>query len=119
VAHCSFFLHHFPDAQVVELLRVLWQTARRALIVLDLERHPLPYYFLPATKWVFGWGPLVLHDGPISVEAAFRAGELRHLAEQAGVPNPLVRQHRPAFRLSLIAGPQLRPPRPLPAGMRT
>lgn len=103
IVHCSLFLHHFTDDEVTRLLASLWRTARRALIVLDLERHPIPYYFLPATKWLFRWGPLVVHDGPISVEAAFLSGELTRLAERAGIPAPLVRRHRPAFRLSLVA----------------
>ena len=103
IVHCSLFFHHFDDDAVVRLLREFWRTARRAVIVQDLERHPLPYYFLPATRHLFGWSDIVLHDGPISVEAGFRAPELRQLAERAGLPSLNVRAHRPAFRLSLLA----------------
>src|SRR5579863_7212451 len=51
----SLFLHHFEDSQVVVLLRSFYAVARRALVVCDLERHILPYVFLPATKYLFGW----------------------------------------------------------------
>lgn len=101
--HCSLFLHHFTDEQVVRLLANFWELTRRAVIVQDLERHPLAYYFLPATKWLFRWSDIVLHDGPISVEAAFRREELLNLAREAGLPHPSARLHRPAFRISMVA----------------
>lgn len=101
--HCSLFLHHFTDDEVVRLLAGFWEVAKHGVIVQDLERHPLAYYFLPATKWLFNWGDLVLHDGPISVEAAFKVEELITLATHAGIPSPAVRRHRPAFRLSMVA----------------
>ncbi|MBM3727570.1 MAG: methyltransferase domain-containing protein [Acidobacteria bacterium] len=100
--HCSHFLHHFPDRDVVELLRALAGVARRGLIAQDLERHVLAYHFLPATRWLFGWGRLTLHDGPVSVEAAFRGEELADLARRAGLERARVRRHRPAFRLSMV-----------------
>lgn len=101
--HCSLFLHHFSDDDVVRLLKESWRVARHGLIVQDLERHPLAYYFLPATKWLFRWSNLVLHDGPISVEAAFKPGELASFAAAAGIPGTDIRTHRPAFRLSMVA----------------
>jgi 2-polyprenyl-3-methyl-5-hydroxy-6-metoxy-1,4-benzoquinol methylase len=105
IVHCSLFLHHFSDEQVVRLLRAFGLTAKRYVLVSDLERHPLAYYFLPATRWLFGWHPITLHDGPISVAAAFRAGELHSLAAQAGLREIDVRVYRPAFRVCLVASP--------------
>jgi ubiquinone/menaquinone biosynthesis C-methylase UbiE len=106
--HCSLFLHHFQDPEIIELLRNFARVARRAVVLTDLERHPLAYYFLPLTKWIFGWDPITLHDGPISVEAAFHAGELQALAKAAGLTEARVYTHRPAFRLALVA--------PIPTG---
>lgn len=102
-ALCSLFLHHFTNDQVVELLASFGAAARRAVIVIDLERNPIPYFFLPATAWLYRWNKITLHDGPISVEAAFRPGELRELAVRAGLHNAEVRMHRPSFRISLVA----------------
>ena len=99
----SLFLHHFEDAQVVELLRHFYQVARRGLVVCDLERHVLPYCFLPATRFLFRWKPITIHDGVISVRASFRASELSQLSREAGIETAQIRVHRPAFRLSLIA----------------
>ena len=100
---CSLFLHHFEGPLVSELLANFYEVARRALLVSDLERHILPYLFFPFTKPFFGWTPMTMHDGMISIRAAFRAAEIRQLAEDAGISGAEVRVHRPAFRISLIA----------------
>jgi ubiquinone/menaquinone biosynthesis C-methylase UbiE len=105
VVHCSLFLHHFEDQIVVRLLRDFGRLARRCVVVNDLERHPIPYYFLPATRWLFRWDAITLHDGPVSVQAAFRAHELRALAKAAGLSDIDVQTHRPAFRISMVARP--------------
>jgi len=101
--HCSLFLHHFQNSEIVGLLQDFAVVARKAVVLTDLERHPLAYYFLPLTKWIFGWDKITLHDGPISVEAAFHAEELQSLARAAGLTEARVSVHRPAFRLALVA----------------
>lgn len=100
---CSSFLHHFSDERVIELLRSFYMIARRAVVVCDLERHIAPWVFLPLTKWLYGWGRVTVHDGVISVRAAFRAEELAGAARRAGIEVAAVRRHRPAFRVSLVA----------------
>ena len=99
---CSSVLHHFPDPQVIELIAELREFARRALIVLDLERHQLAYHFLPMTKNLFAWSALTVHDGPVSVAAGFRPKEFAYLARAAGVNVATVRRHWPWFRISLV-----------------
>jgi SAM-dependent methyltransferase len=99
---CSSVLHHFPDFEVVKMIASLRHFAQRALLLLDLERHPLAHRFLPITRRIFGWSPLTLHDGPVSVAAAFRLEELLSLAAAAGATAVVGRKHRPWFRLSVI-----------------
>ena len=99
----SLFLHHFANDQVVELLRGLYSTAKKAMFIADLERNVVPYLFLSATKGLLRWKRLTVHDGLRSVRAAFCLEELKELAQSAGIKNPTVKRHRPAFRLSLIA----------------
>lgn len=101
---CSQLLHHFSDADVVRLLAGFAKVARKRVLVLDLLRNPLPYVFISSTRRLLGWHPVTVHDGKISVEAAFRARELAALAEQAGLANPRVRAFVPAFRIALWAG---------------
>jgi 2-polyprenyl-3-methyl-5-hydroxy-6-metoxy-1,4-benzoquinol methylase len=99
---CSSVLHHFPDTKVIELFTELREFARRALIVVELERHQLAYRFLPMTKNLFAWSPLTVHDGPVSVAAGFRPRELAYLARAAGVQVAAVRRHWPWFRISIV-----------------
>jgi len=98
----ALFLHHFADAEVLALFREFARVARRAVLVNDLERHVLAWLFLPATRWLFGWHRITLHDGPVSVAAAFRKGELSELARKAGLRELREQLHRPAFRISLV-----------------
>ena len=100
---CSLFLHHFSDEKVVELLRNFGAVARKAVLVIDLEGNPIPYYFIAWSRPLLGWDPVTVHDGAISVEAAFRPKELVDLARQAGLRNPQARVFRPAFRIALAA----------------
>ena len=103
VVFCSLLLHHFPNPEAADLLRRLAGIARRALIVLDLERHRLPYWFLPLTRQLFRWDPVTVHDGCLSVAAGFQTEELARLARDAGLEGAVVRRHRPWFRMSLVS----------------
>jgi SAM-dependent methyltransferase len=102
VVMCSLFLHHFEDDEIVSLLAAFKRLARRSVVVTDLYRNPFAYYFIPATAPILRWGRLVRHDGPISVEAAFRPNELAALAERAGLSGARVRLHLPWMRLSMV-----------------
>jgi hypothetical protein len=88
---------------VVNLLRSFGAVARTAVLVIDLERNPVPYYFIAWSRPLLGWDPVTVHDGAISVEAAFRREELEDLARQAGLRNPRAKVYRPAFRIALVA----------------
>ena len=99
----SLFLHHFTDDQIVELLGNFKRLARRAVLAIDLERGPLALRFLPATRWIFAWNSMFVHDGLISVQAAFKKNELLGLAQRAGLERARVSTHRPWGRLSLVA----------------
>lgn len=99
---CSSLLHHFSNDEGITLLRGMQRVARRALIVLDIERHVLAYHFLPVTRAFFRWSNLTVLDGCASVEAAFRYTELEALAKSLAPENVVVRRHRPWFRISLV-----------------
>ncbi|HLI30334.1 MAG TPA: methyltransferase domain-containing protein [Terriglobia bacterium] len=103
VVMSSLFLHHFTNEQVTDLLRAFYAVARRALLICDLERSIFPYLFLATTKKLLGWHDVTVHDGLISVRAAFRGHELREVARKAGIANAKVETHRPAFRLAMVA----------------
>jgi len=89
----------------------LLRFARRALIVLDLDRHPLPYLFLPLTRWLFAWSEITVHDGCIWVAASFKADELRGIGHEAGAKEAQIQRHWPWFRISMVisSNPNHRP----------
>jgi ubiquinone/menaquinone biosynthesis C-methylase UbiE len=99
----SLFLHHFSNDEVRRLLEGFRTIARRAVLAIDLERGPLAYHFMPATRWLFGWHEISMHDGPASVQAAFKREELLAIAREAGLTKAQVATHRPWARLSLVA----------------
>lgn len=100
----SLFLHHFSDHQVVELMAGFGRVARKQVLVIDLWRHPVPYYFISQSQRLFGWHPVTASDGAISVEAAFQRRELLDLARRAGLAGARARSFIPAFRIALSAG---------------
>ncbi len=99
----SLFLHHFTDEEIVLLFREFARVARKEVLAIDLLRHPVAYYFLPATRWIFGWNWVSVNDGPISVEAAFHPRELEELASRAGLRRVQAWARVPAFRIALAA----------------
>ncbi|MEK6303410.1 MAG: methyltransferase domain-containing protein [Acidobacteriota bacterium] len=100
----SLFLHHFEDADVARLLADFGRVAKRAVIVNDLVRNLVPYYFSRLTGPILARSFLTRNDGPVSVLRGFTADELRRLAEHAGLNRCKVRAVFP-YRLSLIAEP--------------
>lgn len=98
----SLFLHHFSESEVVSLLVEFARVARRAVLISDVERHNLARWFLPASRWIFNWHWLTVHDGSASVRSAFTRKELLGLAKEAKLNDISVAAHRPAFRLSMV-----------------
>ncbi len=98
----SLFLHHFRDEDVVRLLADFGRIARRAVIVNDLVRNLVPYYFTRIAFPLLGTSFLTQNDGPVSVLRGFTAEEMNDLAERAGLKTRRVRRVFP-YRLSLVA----------------
>jgi ubiquinone/menaquinone biosynthesis C-methylase UbiE len=98
----SLFLHHFQDEDVVRLLADFSRVARRAIIINDLVRNLIPYYFARLTGPVLATSFLTRNDGPVSVLRGFTADEMRSLAERAGLREVEVKRVFP-YRLSLVA----------------
>ena len=103
VVLCPLLMREYVHEDAARLVSSLPGVCRRALIILDLYRHALAYYFLPASRVLFGWSEITLHDGPVSVEASYRPDELVRLAQDAGLLHLHVRHHVPWFRVSLVA----------------
>ena len=102
VVTASLFLHHFEDADVTHLLAEFARVARRALIVNDLIRHRVPYWFARLTGPLLATSYLTRYDGPASVLRGFTVAEMAEMAERAGLRKVRLRRRFP-YRLSLVA----------------
>jgi SAM-dependent methyltransferase len=87
----SVFTHHLTDNEVVKFLQWMDRHATRGWFINDLHRHPFPFYFVRYAMRVFRAGPMIAHDGPISVARAFTAADWRSLIAEAGIPVEQVR----------------------------
>src|SRR5437868_202079 len=102
VVTASLFLHHFDDTNVVRLLADFARVARRAVIVNDLIRNLVPYWFARLTGPLLATSFLTRYDGPASVLRGFTTKEMAAHAERAGLKHAQVRRRFP-YRLALVA----------------
>jgi len=65
--------------------------ATRGWFINDLHRHPLPFFLIRYLTRLLGFGPMVQHDGPISVARSFKAAEWRRLIAEAGIQRERIR----------------------------
>lgn len=99
VCTCALFLHHFDETDVVRILREMGRVARRGLVISDLERSTLAWAGTWAATRALSRSRVFHTDGPRSVRAAFRASELRAIAEQAGLQGARVQRVFPFHML--------------------
>lgn len=102
VVTASLFLHHFDDERLPALLRDLYDVARHALIVNDLERHAVPYWF---GRFVFPFlfrSRVSVNDGLVSIRRGFTPMEIKRLFAEAGIPGARVTRSFP-YRLIVVA----------------
>ncbi|MCA9239645.1 MAG: methyltransferase domain-containing protein [Planctomycetales bacterium] len=91
----TLFLHHLSRADAVNLLRRMAAAASEMVLVDDLIRSRLGYYLAWGACRVLSRSPVVHHDGPVSVQAAFSMAEALRIAEEAGLANSRCRRHWP------------------------
>lgn len=99
---CSLFTHHLLDEQVVQALREMSRVAKRRIFVIDLHRHPVPYFLYTTLGKLVLHNRLVRHDGALSILRGFKSDELLELAQRAELRDIWVEHHFPS-RLVLSA----------------
>ena len=97
----SLFTHHFDDEAWVQLIKSMWVSARKGIIITDLHRHWLLYYAIWVITHVFTRNKMAQNDGPLSVKRAFKKAELVTLLKNAGIDNYNLTWHWP-FRWQLV-----------------
>jgi hypothetical protein len=77
VVVANLFLHHFEDAQLVELFRAVAGRAR-LFVAIEPRRAPWPL-FCSRLLWAIGCNAVTRHDAAVSVRAGFSGRELSAL----------------------------------------
>lgn len=101
IIHCSLFLHHFNEEELLHLFRSFKNQARIGVIINDLHRHWLAYYSIKVLTQLFSKSAMVKFDAPLSVRRAFKKEELRSLLKQAGFADVQIKW-RWAFRWQVV-----------------
>ncbi len=99
IVHCSLFLHHFDSSDTKLLLNEMNRVASKLVLIQDLHRHWISYYFLPFTQFFFRWNKITVEDGMKSVAAGWRRNELESILFHCGLlKHSKIRWHFPSFR---------------------
>jgi SAM-dependent methyltransferase len=97
----SLFLHHFTAEALIEALPKWACLARQSLIMTDLVRHPVPYWFMKLTGPVFARSAITRHDAAVSIQRAYRPEELQRITAAAGLTQARVCTSFP-YRMILV-----------------
>ncbi len=101
IVHCSLFLHHFSEEELIHLFSNFQKQARIGVIINDLHRHWFTYYSIKLLTTLFSKSSMVKFDAPLSVRRAFKKKELEDLLNRAGIKHYRL-QWKWAFRWQLI-----------------
>jgi len=101
VIHCSLFLHHLTDGEIIDLFK--FAKANQCIVLAnDLHRNWFAYYSIKFLTFLFSKSYLVKNDAPLSVKRGFKKQELISLLTKAGITNYSVTWSW-AFRYIVIA----------------
>jgi 2-polyprenyl-3-methyl-5-hydroxy-6-metoxy-1,4-benzoquinol methylase len=98
----TLFLHHFPTAELLELLHILRRQARVGIVVNDLHRHRLAYVLFQLLTLPIS-NRMVREDGLVSILRGFKRAELQDWTQKLAPAHSQIRW-RWAFRYQWIIG---------------
>lgn len=79
--------HHFEDDALIPFLQKTINAVRKALIINDLHRSSIAYWFYKLMSPILFKNRLITHDGLISIQRGFTRKELDSILQQAGIAN--------------------------------
>ena len=79
--------HHLTDAELVVFFQQAVRTARRLVILNDLHRSAIAYWFFRITSPVLFRDKIITHDGLLSIRRSFMREDWERLLKEAGVEN--------------------------------
>ncbi len=97
----TLFMHHFTEAELINLFSSLKKITRSAIIINDIHRHPLAYYSITWLTQLFSRSTMVRFDAPLSVMRAFKKKEFDAVMSKCAITNYSMKW-KWAFRWQLI-----------------
>jgi SAM-dependent methyltransferase len=94
----SLVAHHMTHAQLLTFLRFMERHAQQGWLINDLHRHGFAHAGFPLLARLFGWHPMVRHDGTLSIARSYRPDEWPPILAEAGIDGAEVKRCFP-FRL--------------------
>ena len=101
VVTCSLFLHHLTEAQAIGVLREMARVARLGVVVSDLRRCREGRLSAVVVSRLLTRSRVVWVDAVRSYEGAFEVGEMRSMANAAGMAGAIVERSWP-LRMTLV-----------------
>ncbi|RFM31755.1 methyltransferase domain-containing protein [Chitinophaga silvisoli] len=82
---CTLTLHHFAEAEIINLLQLLRRNAGIGIVINDLHRSRMAYYLFCLFSFMWGLGTMAKEDGRISILRGFKRKELIALATSLNI----------------------------------
>ena len=80
----TFFLHHFKEQEILDILGAIVKKARLGIVANDLQRSEIAYGLFRALG-LFIPNHMIVHDGLISILRAFKRDDLIDMSKKLGV----------------------------------
>ena len=94
----SLTLHHLDEAAAARHLAEMDRAAGHGFVMNDLARSRTAYGLVWLVTRLFAVNRMSRHDGPVSVQRAYAADELRALCEKAGLFDVRIVRYPPLLR---------------------
>ena len=91
----TLFLHHLDEDDAISFLKDAARKARDRMVIQDLTRSRLSYWFARLGTSVLLLNDICRLDGRTSVEGAFTLAEAKDLAVRAGLPDAQIARRLP------------------------
>ena len=101
IVMATLVCHHLDDDELIVFLQKAYDAARLGLIINELHRHRLAYWFYKRLSPLLFRNRLITHDGLLSIQKSFTRKELQRLLQQANINSFQIKWHFP-FRWSIL-----------------
>ncbi|MBX9888909.1 MAG: methyltransferase domain-containing protein [Flavobacteriaceae bacterium] len=87
IALCTLTLHHFKDAEILNIVDTFYKNSRLGVVINDLHRSSLAYRLFQGLCFVFQLNDMSREDGLISILRGFKKKELIEFSKKLNFKN--------------------------------